>query len=292
MNLSKLDSLIVLDGNYATVTDAVFDSGSWNHAFPSENVEFLKTVFKGISLDGSENGRGSFAMKLSEFDRVSAKNVKWGIFISYASSFLGVDFSGASFAHVGLTGSDWARVMAKGAAFESFMMADSHVEDCTFSDSTFRQARFENSIVKNSVWQGCDLGKAQFYQSTVEGTGFDDCVLTQTTFGSVLQNVTFQGGDARDSRWEKAILNSAFSGVDLRGARFEDLKIEGTVFAACNLADAKFLNCDLSGANFAKAGLASVRRAGFIGCTGMESAIWPKGFEFKEFVPPQRWRHD
>ncbi|WP_326558019.1 pentapeptide repeat-containing protein [Micromonospora sp. NBC_01796] len=140
----------------------------------------------------------------------------------YGDEFTDSTYVGCTFLHV-----DLMEASTRGTVFQ----------DCTFGNVQFNASRHTDSAFLRCTFKRCNLFEAEFTGCKFVGSTFTE---------SDLRPLRVFGGD-----WSFVGL----SGADLRGVRFEGVRMREIDLTAANCAEAAIVNVDLSGAQLHHANL-------------------------------------
>ena len=150
------------------------------------------------------------------------------------------------------------------ATFSRLELEGDELTDKEFTHCVFRGLRASGSTWKrvrleDCVFEDCDLTRAQFPATRLDGVMFRRSKLMGVDWSSIGSNpsLTFEECDLRYTSFVK---------LNLRKTGIRGCKALEAVFIACHLGEADFSDTDLAGANFddcelAKANLATAQNA-------------------------------
>jgi fluoroquinolone resistance protein len=142
---------------------------------------------------------------------------------------------------------------------EGVELTDKEFTHCVFRGLRASGSRWKHVRLEDCVFEDCDLTRAQFPATRLDGVIFRRSKLMGVDWSNISSNPSI-GFEECDLRY------ASFVKLNLRKTNVRSCKAIEAVFIACHLGEADFTDTDLAGANFddcelAKTNLATARNA-------------------------------
>jgi uncharacterized protein YjbI with pentapeptide repeats len=147
------------------------------------------------------------------------------------------------------------------------------LDQCRYQSVSFGQVRLRRAIVKDVIFDTCDLANLRSRESSMRRVSFRASRMTGLSWiTGTLSDLTlddcrmdlgyFSATKLTDVVFTRCRLDQAnFGDAELTGVRFDHCDLSGAQFSGARLAETRFSNCDLTGI----AGVASLRGASMTG---------------------------
>ncbi len=207
------------------------------------NCSFVRTNLRSATLRGSVSNGCNFTLAI--FDHGFLENTTFSNCILAKSSFQSCDLSGASF-----PGSTCDDVNFNKANLFGTVLKDGTFDKANFIGSRLEKADFAKSRVRNAIFTGMDLRKANLNFADFTDTDFTGANLEgMNLMGSVFYGANFSKAKMRRVTLRSADLETAkFRASDLSEANLEKAKMSHAY-----MMDAKLIKTNLTSANLYKA---------------------------------------
>lgn len=144
------------------------------------------------------------------------------------------------------------------------------IDQCAYRNVSFSQAKLRRALIRDAVFDRCDLANAQAW----------DCSATRAMFsGSRMTGLSWLNGGLRDVIFSDCRMDLAsFRACTFKDVVFTGCRLDSAEFGDADLSGARFENCDLTGAQFSGARMTGTRLArcdltGISGVTSLRGAV-------------------
>ena len=147
--------------------------------------------------------------------------------------------------------------------------AGAEIEACTFSTVKLSQVKLRRGLIRDVVFERCDLASLFALDSSFTRVALSACRMTGLSLiDDHVRDVTFAGcrvdlSSFRSSKFNEVVFTDCrmeqadFTEADLRGARFEGCDLTGAQFTSAQMTGTRLSRCELSGIS----GVSSMRGA-------------------------------
>jgi uncharacterized protein YjbI with pentapeptide repeats len=156
-------------------------------------------------------------------------------------------------------GARFVRCDLSGASLPLFKLDELELVDCKLDDANLARTHFPGASIEGTTFRRADLRLAHFHHARIRDSDLGETKLDRGLFiGAVLERVSFAGAHLVDTVFDDARLidcdlrgcdlsrvdpvldlarttRARFERCDLRGAKLDGRRIDGTVFDHCRM---------------------------------------------------------